>query len=113
MALRGCGGFWPSSLSLTGGATNAENVVENVQDVVAATWYKFGFVYDPTAPATQRVTSYVDNVAQGTFITQTNIETAEFPDSDLLKFCATIKVGADTVADTFDMDWWAFGQINV
>jgi len=79
------------------------------QTLVADTWYKFGFVYDPKAESAYRITVYVDNVANGTYVTGTNIAAATFPDGEELNFLAGIKESAAT-AVTFDMDWWAFYQ---
>jgi hypothetical protein len=50
--------------------------IANVQTMVADTWYKVGFVFDPAYPADKKIKVFVDNVEQTTYVTQTNLDTA-------------------------------------
>ena len=77
--------------------------------ISAATWYKLGFVYDPMQPAAKRITAYIDNVEQSTYITAANIATSNFPDGEQLALLGGIK-NAGGAANQLDMDWWAFYQ---
>jgi len=81
--------------------------------LAAATWYKLGFIYNPRAEASKRISLYIDNVEQGTYITATNIATSSgsaFPDGEELAMIAAIIGSANNAPQSFDMDWWAFYQ---
>ena len=75
----------------------------------AATWYKFGFVYNPKAPESKRISVFVDNEEQSTYVTATNIAAATFPDGEELGLLTGMKTGGATAA-SFDLDWVAFYQ---
>ena len=88
--------------------------VDALEDIKALTnneFTKLGFIYDPDEVATKRIKVYVDNEEQGTYVTQTQIEAATFPDAETLQFCAAMKsvAGSDNVE--MSIDWWAFAQI--
>lgn len=109
-------GFWV--LEADGDALNfgyrkagqtAQTTISGVQALTASTWYKVGFVYDPKAPTANRITVYVNNEEQSTYVTGTNIAAATFPDGEELTFLAGLKNGAGT-AHSLDIDWWAFFQ---
>lgn len=87
----------------------AQTLISGVKTLVADTWYKVGFVYDPAAEASKRIRVYVDNVEQSTYVTATQIATATFPDGEELAFLAGMKAGTAT-ASNLDLDWWAFYQ---
>jgi hypothetical protein len=77
---------------------------------VADTWVKLGFKYDPAAIAAQRITTYVNGVAQSTFVTAAQIAAATFPDGEAMAPMLATKVG--TAAESkFQMDWWRFAQM--
>lgn len=77
--------------------------------LAASTWYKVGFIYDPTQPASKRIKIFVDNVEQSTYVTATQIATATFPDAEELNFLAGFKNGGAN-AKNMALDWWYFGQ---
>lgn len=82
--------------------------IASVSALAADTWYKVGFVYDPTAPASARIKVYCNNAEHGTKITATDMAAATFPDK-LLSFIAGLQIeGTDD--KTLDLDWWAFYQ---
>jgi hypothetical protein len=88
--------------------------VDAISDIAALTndtFVKLGFLYDPLAEASKRITVFVDNVASATYVTATNIATATFPDAETLNFVAAMKsiAGSDNVE--MAIDWWAFCQI--
>ena len=71
----------------------------------AATWYRRGFVLDPLAPASKRISVYHDNVEQGTYVTETQLEAATFPDDDYLALAMAIKADDDAAAQDFDVGY--------
>lgn len=87
-----------------------QTVITGAQTLVANTWYKVGFVYDPAAPDSRKITAYIDNEEKtSAYVTATNMDAATFPDGEEMGFTAIAKSGAAT-ASTFDIDWWAFYQ---
>lgn len=78
--------------------------------LVASTWYKVGFVYDPRRDASERLAIYIDNVEQTTYVTEDNISAATFPDDEELAAVFSIKGSANNDAQQFDMDWWGVYQ---
>lgn len=87
----------------------AQVVIAGVQTIAADTWYKLGFVYDPSAPDSKKIAVYVDNVEQSTYVTATDIAAATFPDGEELGFLATVKTG-EAGSKTLDLDWHNFFQ---
>lgn len=92
------------------GATAQTNIA-GVQTLVADTWYKAGFVFDPQAPAAQRISWYIDNTEQSTYVTDTQMAASTFPDGEEMGFTAAIKTGS-AAAGVLTIDWWAFGQTS-
>lgn len=88
----------------------AQTVLTYGTALAADTWYKVGFVYDPKAPSSKRVSIFVDNVEQSTYVTGTNIAAATFPDGEELAMYASIIASADADAQSFHMDWWGLFQ---
>jgi len=89
----------------------AQTPIAALQTLVADTWYKVGFVYDPAAPPAKRITFYLNNAEQATYVTATNIAAATFPDAEELTFSALTHQGGATGAWSLYLDWWAFGQV--
>lgn len=92
------------------GAT-LQTSITGAQTLVANTWYKAGFVYDPASPASQRISWYIDNAEQSTYVTDTQMAASTFPDGEEMGFTAVVKTGSAAVA-TLAIDWWAFGQLR-
>ena len=78
--------------------------------LAADTWYNVGFVYDPKAPESNRISIFVNNVEQSTYVTATNIAASTFPDGEHLALVAAIKASANADAQSVLMDSWAFYQ---
>ena len=76
----------------------------------AATYIKTGFVYDPKAETSKRITFYINGVEQSTYVTSTQIAAATFPDAEELVMTASIKGSANNDAQSMDLDWWGFWQ---
>ena len=77
--------------------------------LAASTWYNLGFVYDPVAPASQKIKVFINNEEQNTYVTAANIAAATFPDGEELALLAGIKNGG-AAASSLDVDLWAFYQ---
>lgn len=75
----------------------------------ASTWYKVGFVFNPRAPQSERITIYVDGVEQSSFVTDTNMAAATFPNSVMMGMVAAVKADS-TNTKTLSLDWLAYYQ---
>jgi hypothetical protein len=87
----------------------AQTSVSAIQTLVADTWYKAGLLYDPLAPTSQRITWYIDNTPQTTYVTDAQMNAATFPDGEEMGFTAIVKSGSAAAA-ALTIDWWAFYQ---
>lgn len=85
-------------------------VLTHGEALVADTWYKVGFVYDPNGKSSERITIYVDNEEEGTYVTAANIAASTFPDGEELALVAAVKGSADNAPRTMLLDWWGFFQ---
>jgi hypothetical protein len=91
-------------------ASQTEQVVKNVAKVIAAdTFVKLGWVFDPRATASERISFYVDNEDVGSYVTDTNMAAATFPNSVLLGPVIAAMTQATTTRG-LDVDWWACYQ---
>ena len=77
--------------------------------LVADTYIKTGFKYDPERPAANRIATYINNVQGTAWGTATQMAAATFPDGEELVFAAGAKAGEAT-AVTFDIDWIRMAQ---
>lgn len=75
----------------------------------ADTLVNLGLVYDPNAPAAKRIRWYINNVEQNTYVTQTQIDAATFPEDIYLAFLAGMKNGSGT-GSSIDVKFWQFFQ---
>lgn len=88
-------------------------VAHDVKVPVASTWTKYGFVYDPQAPAAQKIRVYVDGAevvaARVSNATDSGTgDTTDFPGGEEMSPILLMKISAGT-ACTMDIDWWAAG----
>ena len=82
----------------------------DIADMVADTYMKMGFLYDPAHPADKRIKIFIDNgVEESVYVTQTQLEAATFPDDEELCLFLTTKQMAGTDAVLSQLDWWALG----
>lgn len=93
-----------------GAQTAPTETIANGATLVASTWIKLGFVYDPFAPSTQKIRIYINNREQSTYVTTTNIDAATFPENDALTFVFGVKNGTAAAASG-DIDWWKIAQV--
>lgn len=82
--------------------------IADVGTLVADTWYKAGFVYDPTAPASKRIRVFFDNEENATTISSTDMALASFPDKKLV-YAAAIQSASGAIKSV-TLDWYAFWQ---
>jgi len=93
------------------GSGEATEVEAGVHTLVAATYVKLGFVYDPNAVASERIKYYVNGTPTATAVTATNIAASTFPDSVNMGLMLTTKTG-EAVTKSLIVDWWRFAQIK-
>lgn len=79
--------------------------IAGVHTWVADTYVKVGFLYLPTNPGDKRIMVFVNGVEQSTYITATEIATADFPDGEELAPALATKVGADAEVKCY-LDRW-------
>lgn len=87
-----------------------QTVITTLQTMVASTWYKVGFVYDPSQPTEKRIRIFLDGAEQSTYVTGANIAAATFPDGEELVPTFISKAGAATASNLI-LDWVACGQL--
>lgn len=73
--------------------------------LVADTWYKFGWEFDPDYPTGERIRFWKDGVKTSTVATSANMAAATFPLNDDLVPTFAYKAGSTTVI-TADIDWF-------
>ncbi len=84
--------------------------IAGLSAMVAATWYKLGFHFNPLAPTANRITIYLNGQPQTTFVTGTNISASTFPAGEELVPTIAVKVGSGSLTDTFDVRLWEVAQ---
>ena len=85
--------------------------ISGLDVVVANTFLKLGFVYDPNAEDEKKIAVYLNNVKQTTYVTKTNIAAATFPDAEPLAMVWDAKVGSGATG-TAELDWWRGCQLG-
>lgn len=76
-----------------------------------STWYKVGFVFDPTAADSQRLRSFVNNVEQ-TAVADSAVQGANFPLGEEMTFFTVLKNGA-AAAKGAQIDWIRLATVFV
>tara|TARA_R100000458_G_scaffold31319_2_gene28730 strand:+ start:758 stop:1558 length:801 start_codon:yes stop_codon:yes gene_type:complete len=76
-----------------------------VHTLVADTYVKLGFVYDPDESDANKIKFYVNGAKTATNVTAAMIAASTFPDSKNLGFVATNKTG-EGVTKTMNVDWY-------
>ena len=88
-----------------------QTVLGDAATVTAGTYVKLGFVFDPNAPAAEKIKIYVDGVEKTTFVTEANMQAATFPSGDTMSPLIAIK--ADSANDlTVSLDWWRAAYVR-
>ena len=86
------------------------DAIAGVAVPVADEFIKLGFVYEPDEIDDRKIAVYVNGAKSNTYITQTNIEAATFPDAEPMGLALYTKVGAAAEVKV-TMDWWKFAQL--
>jgi hypothetical protein len=81
-----------------------------IATLVADTYVKLGFRYDPNAPPAKRITWFLNNAEQSTYVTSTQAQAATFPGAVVMAMLLGVKNGAAAV-HRVQMDWWASAQL--
>lgn len=112
-------GYWRGDddgdgLNFGYGATGqtAQQVLADAHTLVADTFVKVGFRYDPKAIAAERISLWVNGSKKSTYVTATNIAAATFPDDEEMTMVAAIMNDDGSTASTLSIDWWACGQVS-
>lgn len=87
----------------------AVELIASVHTLVADTYVSLGFVYDPKAENSKKISVFVNNAEQTTFGTATQIAAATFPDGEELNPLWLVKTGAGA-AKTLSLDSFLFHQ---
>lgn len=86
--------------------------VDAAHTAVADTFVKLGFVYDPQAPASKRITAYVNGAeVTSAYVTDTAMAAATFPNSVMMGIVIAAKTDASTER-LLDIDWVYAGQVR-
>ena len=91
------------------GAGDIVTVLTYATPLVADQYYNLGFVYDPSAPASEKIKVYVDNVEQAAKVSASDIAASTFPDGKNMTAVASIKSSAAS-AEACYIDLLAFYQ---
>ena len=91
-------------------AGQAVQEIANISTLVADTYIKLGFKFDPRQPIESRIRIFVNNVEYTTKITHANMIAATFPDAEELALLLSTKVGA-AAESKFQIDWWRVAQM--
>lgn len=74
------------------------------------TWYNVGFRFDPDAPDAEKISIYINNTLQSTFVTATNLAAATFPNGEELALLWSTIVGTGSQENKVSLDYWAVAQ---
>ena len=90
----------------------ASEIISDAHTLVADTYVKAGFVYDPDFDAAQRIKFYINGTEQTTYITSTLIAAAAFPDAEAMSPVVGIMNDDGSTASTLTLDWWRCAQLR-
>lgn len=82
--------------------------ITSLATLAASTFVNVAWVYDPTAPRSKRVSVYLNNDEQSTYVTADNIAAATFPGAEEMAIYAAVKNVTDIT--TLNLDSIAFYQ---
>lgn len=95
------------------GAGGVTVKIAALQTMAADTWYKFGFDYNPFAPAAQRITVFVNGVPNATYVTAAQCAAALFPDGEELVPTIAVKKGEATEKDFWVRLWMVAQDLSL
>lgn len=95
-----------------------DTIIDTAATLVADTYIKLGFVYDPEAPVTKRIKFFVDGVEQGTYVGEGSADatvyitdTTNFPGGEEMNPIAYVSAASGNDLSMY-MDWWACAQLR-
>jgi hypothetical protein len=120
-------GFWNDETNSSSGATvNAvtqktgadfDTIIAGVDTLVADTWVKYGFIYDPNGKATKRIKFFVNGLEQSTYVGENSGDatvylgdTTNFPGDEEMTLIAYLSAASGSDC-TLSLDWWACAQL--
>ena len=92
------------------GTAGPVTVLANAATLVANTYIKLGFLFDPNATTDKRIKWFVDGVELATYTTGTQIAAATFPGGEGMAAMVMAATGGESMTDTLSLDWWAYGM---
>lgn len=93
-------------------ASQTNQELANIDTMVADTYVKLGFKYDPKQPTASRLRVYINNIEYTTAVTGAQMQAATFPEGEELALLFATKVG--TAAESkLQLDWWYAAQLTV
>jgi hypothetical protein len=108
-------GFWVTEAdgdSIKYGYKKAGQTLQTLgvaQVPVADTFYKLGFIYDPTAPDSKKIKFFVNGVELTTYVTATLLAAATFPNGEGLSLFTEVKNGSAAISYA-DYRFWRLAQ---
>jgi hypothetical protein len=96
-----------------------DTIVDTFDTLVADTYVKLGFVYDPGGPDTKKIRFYADGTESGTYVGEDSGDatvflgdTTNFPGGEEMTPLVAIKMASGTDM-TVTMDWWRCAQLGI
>lgn len=87
-------------------------VKDDAQTLVADTWYKVGFIFDPlVGNVNKAIKFFIDGVELADGIALSVLAAATFPDGEEMSPVWGVKNGT-TTATKLDIDWWRLLQVR-
>jgi hypothetical protein len=90
------------------GSQTAQTVLTYGTALVADTYYKLGFLFNPDEQDSKKIKIFIDGTEQTTYVTATNLAAATFPNGEELQPLFGLKNGS-AGAKVLTMDWYALG----
>jgi len=87
----------------------AQTVLTPFQTLAVDTYYNVGWVFDPDAPAAERLRIYLNGAKQSSFVTSANIAAATFPSGEEMAFTIGGKTSG-AAAKSIYCQGWRFAQ---
>jgi len=84
-----------------------QTILANAVTIVANTYTKLGFRYDPNAADDKKIKIYVNGVEQGTYVNTTQIDTATFPEDSAMCPMWLTKATGVVAESKAQVDWMA------
>lgn len=84
-------------------------VKDDAHTLVADTYVRAGFIFDPSYRASKAIRFFIDGVELADGVALSALDDATFPDGEEMSFVAGVKNGTTTATKLY-IDWWRFWQ---